>query len=105
LAPLVASLGVVVPMMSGRSLGHTGGTLDKLETIPGFRTDLTIAEMRAQLERIGCVLIGQTDEIAPLDRRLYALRDATAAGGSIPLIASSIMGKKLAEGAEAQIGR
>ena len=103
LAPLVASLGVVVPMMSGRSLGHTGGTLDKLETIPGFRTDLTIAEMRAQLERIGCVLIGQTDEIAPLDRRLYALRDATATVESIPLIASSIMGKKLAEGAEALV--
>jgi len=103
LAPLVASLGVVVPMMSGRSLGHTGGTLDKLETIPGFRTDLGIAEMRAQLERIGCVLIGQTDEIAPLDRRLYALRDATATVESIPLIASSIMGKKLAEGADALV--
>jgi pyrimidine-nucleoside phosphorylase len=103
LAPLVASLGVVVPMMSGRSLGHTGGTLDKLETIPGFRTDLTVAEMRAQLERIGCVLIGQTDEIAPLDRRLYALRDATATVESIPLIASSIMGKKLAEGVDALV--
>src|SRR5690606_25791714 len=102
-APLVASLGVVVPMMSGRSLGHTGGTLDKLETIPGFRTDLTVAEMRAQLERIGCVLIGQTDEIAPLDRRLYALRDATATVESIPLIASSIMGKKLAEGVDALV--
>src|SRR5690606_8656857 len=76
---------------------------DKLETIPGFRTDLTIAEMRAQLERIGCVLIGQTDEIAPLDRRLYALRDATATVESIPLIASSIMGKKLAEGAAALV--
>lgn len=103
LAPLVASLGVVVPMMSGRSLGHTGGTLDKLESIPGFRTDLTIAELRAQLERIGCVLIGQTDEIAPLDRKLYALRDATATVESIPLIASSIMSKKLAEGAEALV--
>lgn len=103
LAPLVASLGVVVPMMSGRSLGHTGGTLDKLESIPGFRTDLTIAEMRAQLERVGCVLIGQTDEVAPLDRKLYALRDATATVESIPLIASSIMGKKLAEGAEALV--
>src|SRR5690606_33932909 len=103
LAPLVASLGVVVPMMSGRSLGHTCGTLDKLETIPGLRTDLTVAEMRAQLERIGCVLIGQTDEIAPLDRRLYALRDATATVESIPLIASSIMGKKLAEGVDALV--
>ena len=103
LAPLAASLGVVVPMMSGRSLGHTGGTLDKLESIPGFRTALSVREVREQLARIGCVLVGQTDEIAPLDRKLYALRDATATVESIPLIASSIMGKKLAEGADALV--
>ncbi len=98
LAPLIASLGVAVPMMSGRSLGHTGGTLDKLEAIPGFRTSLTLAEARAQIERIGCALIGQSGEIAPADRKMYALRDATATVESIPLIASSIMSKKLAEG-------
>jgi len=98
LAPLVASLGVVVPMMSGRGLGHTGGTLDKLESIPGFRTDLSLSEARVQLERFGCALIGQTAEIAPVDRKMYALRDATATVESIPLIAASIMSKKLAEG-------
>jgi pyrimidine-nucleoside phosphorylase len=97
LAPLVASLGVGVPMMSGRGLGHTGGTLDKLESIPGMRTTLTIREAVTQLERIGCVLIGQTEEIAPADKKLYALRSATATVESIPLIASSIMSKKLAE--------
>ena len=97
LAPLVASLGVAVPMMSGRGLGHTGGTLDKLESIPGMRTDLTIREAVTQLERTGCVLIGQTEEIAPADKKLYALRSATATVESIPLIASSIMSKKLAE--------
>ena len=97
LAPLVASLGVAVPMMSGRSLGHTGGTLDKLESIPGFRTDLSLSDARAQLEAIGCALIGQTPEIAPADRKLYALRDATATIESIPLMAASIMSKKLAE--------
>ena len=97
LAPLIASLGVVVPMMSGRGLGHTGGTLDKLESIPGFRTGLTLGEARAQLARIQCVLIGQTQEIAPADRKMYALRDATATVESIPLIAASIMSKKLAE--------
>jgi pyrimidine-nucleoside phosphorylase len=97
LAPLVASAGVVVPMMSGRSLGHTGGTLDKLESIPGFRTDLSLAETRKQLEDIGCAMIGQTAEIAPADRKMYALRDATATVESIPLMASSIMSKKLAE--------
>ncbi len=97
LAPLIASLGVAVPMMSGRGLGHTGGTLDKLESIPGMRTDLTIRQSVVQLERIGCVLIGQTEEIAPADKKLYALRSATATVESIPLIASSIMSKKLAE--------
>jgi pyrimidine-nucleoside phosphorylase len=98
LAPLIACLGVAVPMMSGRSLGHTGGTLDKLETIPGFRTSLSLAEAREQIDRLGCVLIGQSAEIAPADRKMYALRDATATVESIPLIASSIMSKKLAEG-------
>jgi pyrimidine-nucleoside phosphorylase len=98
LAPLVASVGVAVPMMSGRGLGHTGGTLDKLESIPGFRTDLSLAAARAQLEQLGCVLIGQTGEIAPTDRKMYALRNATGTVESIPLIAASIMSKKLAEG-------
>src|SRR5436305_2093341 len=97
LAPLIASLGVAVPMMSGRGLGHTGGTLDKLESIPGFRTSLTLAEARAQIAEIGCALIGQTKEIAPADRKMYALRDATSTVESIPLIAASIMSKKLAE--------
>jgi pyrimidine-nucleoside phosphorylase len=97
LAPLIASLGVTVPMMSGRGLGHTGGTLDKLESIPGMRIDLTIRQAVLQLERVGCVLIGQTEEIAPADKRLYALRSATATVEAIPLIASSIMSKKLAE--------
>jgi pyrimidine-nucleoside phosphorylase len=98
LAPLVASLGVAVPMMSGRGLGHTGGTLDKLESIPGFRTALSLAEAERQIGRIGCAMIGQTDEMAPADRRIYALRDATATVEVIPLIAASIMSKKLAEG-------
>jgi pyrimidine-nucleoside phosphorylase len=98
LAPLIASLGVAVPMMSGRGLGHTGGTLDKLESIPGFRTNLTLADAASQIERIGCALIGQTKEIAPADKKLYALRDATATVEAIPLIAASIMSKKLAEG-------
>jgi pyrimidine-nucleoside phosphorylase len=97
LAPLVASMGVAVPMMSGRSLGHTGGTLDKLESIPGFRTDLSLAEAQHQLAQIGCAMMGQTPEIAPADKKMYALRDATATVESIPLIASSIMSKKLAE--------
>jgi pyrimidine-nucleoside phosphorylase len=98
LAPLVAACGVTVPMMSGRGLGHTGGTLDKLESIPGFRTDLPLERATRQLEAMGCALIGQTSEIAPADRKLYALRDATATVESIPLISASIMSKKLAEG-------
>jgi pyrimidine-nucleoside phosphorylase len=103
LAPIVASCGVPVPMVSGRGLGHTGGTLDKLESIPGFRTDLSMREYKAQLEDIGIVLIGQTDEMAPADRKLYALRDVTATVESIPLIAASIMSKKLAEGIDALV--
>src|SRR6476659_8578001 len=98
LAPLIASLGVAVPMMSGRGLGHTGGTLDKLESIPGFRTDLSLAEAKHLLETLDCALIGQTAEIAPADRKTYALRDATGTVEAIPLIAASIMSKKLAEG-------
>lgn len=97
LAPLVSSLGVVVPMMTGRGLGHTGGTLDKLESIPGMRTDLALADARAQLERIGCVVMGQSAEVVPADRGMYALRNATATAESVPLLASSIMSKKLAE--------
>jgi pyrimidine-nucleoside phosphorylase len=98
LAPLAASCGAVVPMMSGRGLGHTGGTLDKLEAIPGFRTRLSLDEMKSVLGRTGCALIGQTDEIAPADRKLYALRDVTATVESIPLICASILSKKIAEG-------
>jgi pyrimidine-nucleoside phosphorylase len=102
-APLAAAAGVVVPMMSGRALGHTGGTLDKLESIPGFRTDLTIEEFQAQLAEHGLAFIGQTDQLAPADRKLYALRDVTGTVESIPLICSSIMSKKLAEGVDALI--
>lgn len=100
-APLAASAGVIVPMISGRGLGHTGGTLDKLEAIPEFRTNLTIEEFRTMLKAHGLAFIGQTEEIAPADGRLYSLRDATATVESIPLIASSIMSKKLAVGLDA----
>jgi pyrimidine-nucleoside phosphorylase len=102
-APLAASAGVVVPMISGRSLGHTGGTLDKLESIPGFRTDLTIEEFKEQLAKHHLAFIGQTPEIAPADGKIYGLRDATATVESIALIASSIMSKKLAVGLDAVV--
>jgi pyrimidine-nucleoside phosphorylase len=97
-APLAASVGVVVPMISGRALGHTGGTLDKLESIPGFRTDISIEDARAQLGSIGLCFMGQSAQLAPADGKLYALRDVTGTVPSIPLIASSIMSKKLAAG-------
>ena len=98
LAPVVASAGINVPMISGRGLGHTGGTLDKLESIPGFRTNLSLKEYKSVLKKCGAVLIGQTEEIAPADKLIYSLRDVTGTVESIPLITGSIMSKKLAEG-------
>lgn len=103
LAPIVASCGVPVPMISGRGLGHTGGTLDKLESIAGFTVDITLDRYREILRKHGMVMAGQTEDIAPADKRLYALRDVTATVESIPLIAGSIMSKKLAEGIDALV--
>jgi pyrimidine-nucleoside phosphorylase len=102
-APLAAAAGVIVPMISGRALGHTGGTLDKLESIPGFRTDLTVEQFKGLLSQHGLAFIGQTDELAPADGKMYSLRDVTATVESVPLIASSIMSKKLAVGLDALV--
>jgi pyrimidine-nucleoside phosphorylase len=104
LAPMVAACGVAVPMISGRGLGHTGGTLDKLESIPGFNVSLSTAEYAAQVGKVGVALIGQTKDLAPADRKLYALRDVTGTVESIPLICASILSKKLAEGTDVLVG-
>jgi pyrimidine-nucleoside phosphorylase len=103
LAPLMACLGFRVPMISGRGLGITGGTLDKLESIPGFRTRLTAVEIVEQVEEVGCVICGQTETMCPADRLMYALRDGTGTVPSIPLITASILSKKLSEGIEALV--
>ena len=103
LAPVAAACGIRVPMMSGRSLGHTGGTLDKLESIPGYRTDLSPQRFREGLSKIGFAMIGQSDTVVPADRLMYALRDVTGTVESVPLITASIMSKKFAEGAEALV--
>jgi pyrimidine-nucleoside phosphorylase len=103
LAPVAAACGIRVPMMSGRSLGHTGGTLDKLESIPGYRTDLSPERFRQGLSKIGFAMIGQSETVVPADRRMYALRDVSGTVESVPLITASIMSKKFAEGAEALV--
>ena len=103
LAPVVAACGAYVPMISGRGLGHTGGTLDKLDSIPGYATKPDLERLRAAVRAAGCAIIGQTDDLAPADRRLYAIRDVTATVESIPLIVASILSKKLAAGLEALV--
>src|SRR5690606_27572871 len=103
LAPLVAASGVCVPMISGRGLGHTGGTLDKLEAIPGFDVRIDARKFERQRDSLGVAMVGQTPELAPADRRLYSLRDVTGTVESIPLIVASILSKKLAEGVDALV--